>query len=87
MPALVDPSFVVLAWAYRLCVVGGIVWVVLFVVAGYAFGNIPAVKRNFQFVLIGIIIVSILPGVIEVWKARREKAHPPEDGDGSATQS
>ncbi|MBK9387067.1 MAG: DedA family protein [Planctomycetes bacterium] len=68
-------------------VVGGIVWVVLFVVAGYAFGNIPAVKRNFQFVLIGIIIVSILPGVIEVWKARREKAHPPEVGDGSATQS
>jgi membrane-associated protein len=54
-------------------VTGGIAWVVLFVVAGYAFGNVPAVKRNFQYVILGIIVVSVLPAVIEIWRARRER--------------
>jgi membrane-associated protein len=54
-------------------VTGGIAWVVIFVVAGYAFGNVPAVKRNFQYVIIGIILVSVLPAVIEIWRARRER--------------
>jgi membrane-associated protein len=54
-------------------VTGGIAWVVLFVVAGYAFGNVPAVKRNFQYVILGIIIVSVLPAVFEIWRARRER--------------
>ncbi len=54
-------------------VTGGIAWVVLFVVAGYAFGNVPAVKRNFQYVILGIIVVSVLPAVIEIWRARRAR--------------
>lgn len=54
-------------------VTGGIAWVVIFVVAGYAFGNIPAVKRNFQYVILGIIVVSVLPAVIEIWRARRAR--------------
>lgn len=52
--------------------VGGIVWVLLFTFAGYFFGNIPFVKRNFEFVIIGIILVSVAPMLIEWWKARRE---------------
>lgn len=52
-------------------VVGAIAWVSIFLVAGRIFGNIPAVKRNFQYVILGIIVVSVLPIVFEVIKARR----------------
>ncbi|MBM3125618.1 MAG: DedA family protein [Chloroflexi bacterium] len=53
--------------------IGGIVWVVLFTFAGYFFGNIPFVKKNFEYVIIAIIFISILPMVFEWWKARSEK--------------
>jgi len=52
--------------------VGGIVWVLLFTFAGYFFGNIPFVRENFEFVIIGIILVSVVPMIVEWWKARRE---------------
>jgi membrane-associated protein len=53
-------------------VFGGIVWVVLFTVAGYLFGNIPLVQDNFSLVVIAIILLSMVPMVVEVLKARRE---------------
>jgi membrane-associated protein len=53
-------------------VVGGIVWVVLFTFAGYFFGNIPFMKENFEYVIIAIILLSIVPMIYEGWKARRE---------------
>ena len=53
-------------------VTGGIVWVVLFVGAGNVFGNIPAVKRNFHYVILAILVLSVLPIVHEWWRARRE---------------
>jgi len=49
---------------------GGICWVVGFLLAGYFFGNIPAVKRNFEFVILGIVVVSLLPIVIEWYRSR-----------------
>jgi len=52
--------------------VGGITWVLLFTLAGFFFGNIPIVRQNFEFVIIAIILVSVVPMVIEWWKARRE---------------
>lgn len=52
-------------------VVGGILWIVIFMLAGFWFGNIPIVKRNFTLVILGIIVVSVLPGVIEYLRARR----------------
>ena len=45
-------------------VLGGVVWVNLFVWAGYFFGNIPLIKNNFGFVTIGIIVVSLAPMVV-----------------------
>ena len=51
-------------------IVGGIVWVFLFVFAGYLFGNIPFIKENFEWVAIAIVLVSILPMVIEWWRSR-----------------
>ncbi len=53
-------------------VVGGIVWVVLFTLAGYFFGNIPFMKENFEYVIIAIILLSVLPMIYEGWKARKE---------------
>jgi len=55
-------------WLYN--VVGGTVWVVLFLVAGYWFGNLEIVKKNFFLVTIGIIGLSVVPIAIEWVKAR-----------------
>jgi len=52
-------------------IVGGVVWTGLFLALGYFFGNIPIVKDNFSIAVIGIILVSLLPGVWEYIKARR----------------
>jgi membrane-associated protein len=51
-------------------VVGGIAWIASFVYAGYFFGNIPVVKRNFTLVVIAIIIISVMPGLIEYLRHR-----------------
>ncbi len=58
---------------FRWNIIGGITWVVLFTLAGYFFGNIPFVKKNFEFVIIAIILISVIPIGLEWWKARREK--------------
>jgi membrane-associated protein len=55
-------------------VTGAISWVLSFLVAGYFFGQLPAVKRNFQFVILGIIVVSMIPVVTEFVRARRQAA-------------
>jgi membrane-associated protein len=52
-------------------VVGAIAWVVLCAVAGYWFGDIPFVQKNFELVVLAIIALSVLPIVAELWKARR----------------
>ncbi len=54
-------------------VIGGILWIALFIFGGYMFGNIPAVKQNFTLVIFAIIIVSILPGIIELLRHRFAK--------------
>lgn len=53
-------------------IVGGVVWVLLFTLAGYFFGNIPFVRENFEYVIIVIIFISVLPMGYEWWKARNE---------------
>lgn len=53
-------------------VIGGIGWVAIFVFGGYFFGNIPFVRKNFSFVIIAIIIISVLPAVFEFFRHRRE---------------
>jgi membrane-associated protein len=52
-------------------VVGGVVWVTLFVLAGYYFGNLPAVRQNFSYVILAIIVLSVMPIVVEFMKSRR----------------
>jgi len=52
-------------------VIGAFLWVVLLMPAGYFFANVPFVKENFSMVILAIIILSILPGVFELWRERR----------------
>jgi membrane-associated protein len=58
-------------------VVGGIAWVAICTLAGSFFGNIPVVKKNFELVVVGIVLVSVLPVAWEMWKHRRAVAEPP----------
>ncbi len=58
-------------------VIGAIVWVVSLTYLGYGLGNVPVVKKNFELVIIAIIVVSILPAVIEVLRARFAPEKPP----------
>lgn len=53
-------------------VVGAFFWVLPFTIMGYFFGNLPAVQKNFHYVILGIIVLSVVPAVIEFWKARSE---------------
>ena len=51
-------------------IAGSVGWVALFILGGYYFGNLPAVRRNFTFVIFAIIVVSVLPVVIEFFRSR-----------------
>lgn len=70
-------------------VAGGVVWVTLFVLGGYLFGNLPVVRRNFTLVMGAIILLSLIPAAVEVVRHRakassadrvrradRERTHP-----------
>lgn len=49
-------------------IIGGTIWVSLFLSLGFFFGNIPVIKNNFSLVTIGIILISLLPVLVEVIK-------------------
>lgn len=57
-------------------VVGGMLWVGIFVFLGYFFGNIPFVQENFELVIVAIILISIVPMVIEFVRSRARKVSP-----------
>lgn len=52
-------------------VLGAVLWVVGFGYAGYFFGNLPIVQKNLEVLILGIIAVSLLPAVIEIWRHKR----------------
>ncbi|MFZ1322483.1 MAG: VTT domain-containing protein [Ignavibacteria bacterium] len=51
---------------------GGIFWVSSMTLLGYFFGNIPFIKKNFEFVIIGVIILSIVPVILGYLSHRKE---------------
>ncbi len=59
-------------------VVGGIVWVAIFIFGGYFFGNLKFVQDNFSFVVLAIIILSVLPAVVEVVRERTRSSREAE---------
>ncbi len=52
-------------------ILSAFVWVNTFIFAGLYFGNLPAVKTNFHLVIVAVILLSVLPILIETYKARR----------------
>jgi len=55
-------------------VTGAISWVLGFLLAGYWFGQLPTVKRNFHIVILAIIVISLMPMLVEYVRARRAPA-------------
>jgi membrane-associated protein len=58
-------------------VVGGILWVAICLFAGYFFGNLPFVQNNFSVVVLAIIFISVLPGVYEFVRHKRDQRRTP----------
>ena len=54
-------------------VIGGITWVFALTLMGYFFGNLPIVQRNFETVIFGIIVLSLLPMLIEFIRAKMKR--------------
>jgi membrane-associated protein len=57
-------------------IIGGIIWVAIFTLLGYFFGNIPFVQQNFELVIIAIVFLSLIPAVVEGLKARKDFQKP-----------
>ena len=56
-------------WVFN--IVGAIAWVVICVSAGYYFGAMDFVKKHFELVIVAIVVISVLPMVWELWRARQ----------------
>lgn len=54
-------------------VLGGVAWILIFIVAGYLFGAIPVVADNFGLVIIAVILLSLVPVLFEYSKTRRAR--------------
>ena len=65
-------------------VTGGLLWIGLLLPAGYFFGNLEIVRKNFSLVVLAIIFLSILPAIIEFWRERNRLA---AEKRGAATHS
>jgi len=65
---MIYPKFVFYSFS------GSIFWIGFFLYGGYYFGNIPVVKNNLTLFIIGVIVVSIMPGMIEFVRQRTRKA-------------
>ena len=60
-------------------VLGGLVWSSLFTFLGYFFGNIPAVQKHFELVIVLILAVSLVPTIVGLLKAKFGKKKPAAD--------
>jgi membrane-associated protein len=56
------------------CIAGALAWVVSLTLAGYFFGNIPAVKQNLTVVILLIVAISVSPAFIAWLRARMARA-------------
>jgi membrane-associated protein len=61
-------------------VFGTLLWITSLVLVGYFFGNIPIIKKHFSLAILGIIIISMLPGVVEYVRHKRSNKKFAEQG-------
>jgi membrane-associated protein len=57
-------------------IIGGVAWAAGVTLLGFWLGQFAFVKANIELMLIVIVLVSILPMIIEVVRARRGRTHP-----------
>ncbi|MDR1422838.1 MAG: VTT domain-containing protein [Coriobacteriales bacterium] len=62
-------------------IIGGVLWVSIFTLLGYFFGGIPFVEENFELVIIAIVVLSFIPTVAGIIRARMVKRKPEEPID------
>ena len=62
-------------------VIGAVVWVVLLISVGYVFADHPIVKKQFHYVIFGIIFLSILPAVIEIAREWLRSRNTPSNAE------
>ena len=70
-------------------VIGGVLWVTLFVLVGYFFGGIPFVQEHFEVIVLGIVAVSVAPAIIGAVKAAlnaRKNKKAPAKLEGNETK-
>ena len=72
VPFVAGVSQMTYGFFIRWNIIGGVVWVAIFTLLGYFFGNIPFVQQNFELVIIAIIVLSLIPVVVEGLKARKD---------------
>ena len=60
-------------------VVGGIAWVLLCLLSGWFFGNLEFVKKNFELVIVAIVVISILPAIVEYLRNRMRQKRSVHD--------
>ena len=65
-------------------VIGGLTWSTLFTLLGYFFGGIPFVQEHFEFLIIGIVLVSLIPSVVGIIRSRMNKGDAAETAGPAA---
>jgi len=55
-------------------IIGGVAWVLVGTLAGWFFGNIPFVRKNFSLVILAVILISLIPIFWEIKKANGKRA-------------
>jgi membrane-associated protein len=68
MGRMIYPRFLSYSFA------GSILWIGSLTYAGYHFGNLPFVRQNLSFVIIGIVVLSLMPGMVEFLRSRSRSA-------------
>jgi membrane-associated protein len=53
-------------------IVGGVIWVALITYIGFFLGSLDVVQHNLKFLIVAIVVVSVLPAIIEIWKNKRK---------------
>ncbi|MCC6240719.1 MAG: DedA family protein [Phycisphaerales bacterium] len=70
-------------WVYN--IVGAVAWVTLCVGAGWLFGGMEFVQKNFEVVIVAIVVISILPMVVEYIRSRRSSSNRSDSSAEAAT--
>ncbi|MBT2446682.1 VTT domain-containing protein [Streptomyces sp. ISL-43] len=67
-------------------VIGGVLWGAGVTVLGYQLGQFEVIKKNIEPIFIGIVLISVIPVIFEVLKARKEKKTAGEGGEQPAAE-